>query len=184
MGLLHHKRTGTAAVAISEAKRALGIGVSLTGALGRKTKFQEKATSLLLLKVTRLACAPERTRAAAEEEAAEEARAAREEAAEAAIPGHVIEEDDTLLTTPKLEEGAEATAPSSGGQEISCSALRPLEQQVSEASTAFRVCISHACISLTPPSLSDATCHPLPLPGGAGGGGLHRGFPPDARLHR
>ena len=95
---VHHKRTNTAAVAISEAKRALGIGVSLAGALGRKTKFQENATSLLLLRVTRLACAPARSEEEIAADAAAEASAAKAEAGVAGVPGHVIEEDDTLLT--------------------------------------------------------------------------------------
>lgn len=134
--LLQHRRTAGAHASLSEAKRALGISTELSGALGRKTRYQEKATSLLILRVYRLACAPERSTSDCEAEV----RLAKSEAEEASVPGCVIEEDDTLLQTPELvdvtDAGSNVTAAASSGaktkaaaQELPSGALRPLEQQ-------------------------------------------------------
>ena len=109
--LLQHQKTSTAALELEAAKAALGVCFELTGALGRRTKHQESATSLLVLRVLRLAHTPPR----GDLETAAEAAAAAEEAAEAGVPQRIVEEDDQLLNTPKYEDGtAEGSAAASG----------------------------------------------------------------------
>ena len=154
--LLHHRKTATAARELDAAKALLGVRFELTGALGRRTKHQESATSLLVLRVLRLAHTPPR----GQHETAAEAAAAAEEAAEAGVPRRIVEEDDQLLNQPKYEDGtaegsgaaaadaADAAADaatdaadaadatdngrggggSSGGGTLPHAALRPLEQ--------------------------------------------------------
>jgi tetratricopeptide (TPR) repeat protein len=126
--LMSHKRTAPASVELAAAKRALGVRLTLDGALGRRTKHQEKAYSLLILRVTCLPCAPPRD----QQQLSEEAAAASTEAAAAAVPTCVVEEDDELLREPVYETSASAgvlgTATEVGS--IPHGSLRALEQQL------------------------------------------------------
>ena len=109
--LLHHRRCAPATVELSSAKRALGLEVDLSGALGRRTKHQEHATSLLVCRIRRAA------HAAADAEAAADGAglSASDEAAEGGIPACVVEEDEELLDAPKLVDGDAGTADAASG---------------------------------------------------------------------
>ena len=114
-----HRRNAAAANEIGFVKAALGVQLALTGLLGKRTKHQEKATSLLVLSVTRVADhAPPR----GVPEAMAESAAGRNEGEAAGVPAIITEEDDQLLNEIALE-GVDGV-----GELIPPSALRHLEQ--------------------------------------------------------
>jgi tetratricopeptide (TPR) repeat protein len=74
---------------VSEAGRCLGLKMELRGAMGKRTKFQEKDLAQLLLSVTS-------TRRRGEEEEGEE-RSAGQEVGERMVPKNVQLQDETVL---------------------------------------------------------------------------------------
>ena len=91
--LLLHRRTIEASAELHAAKQVLGLSFELTGALGRRTKFQERSISQLYL----------RSRHASHALSREDERAAAERARAAALPHCVVEEDEDLLNRTEYE---------------------------------------------------------------------------------
>jgi hypothetical protein len=80
---LHYSQYEVAKVHVASAQAALGLGIELSGALGRRTRYQEKETAQLRLLVT----------TASERETEE----ASEGGAKRAVPKDLQLQDDTLL---------------------------------------------------------------------------------------
>ena len=95
-----HRRHDAAGNELCFAKAALGMQIELVGALGKRTKHQEHAMSLLVLVVQRVA---KHMPSRGEADAAVEAEAAKAEAAAAGLPSCITEEDDQLLNEIALE---------------------------------------------------------------------------------
>ena len=127
---LFHRRSAAASNSIDLAKARLGVKLELTGALGKRTKHQESALSLLVLKVHRInSNAPIR----GVDAVVEEMSLAEKEGSIAGLPHCITEEDDQLLDAPKLEEEEEEEGRSKtngNGTELPLNALRSIEQQV------------------------------------------------------
>ena len=82
--LIYHRKVTPAEVEVQAAQTALGLTLSLVGALGKRTKFQEKEVSQLTLRATFAPHAAARPAVGGAEEAGP-------------MPQRVDEEDDTLL---------------------------------------------------------------------------------------
>jgi hypothetical protein len=98
--LLLHRRTVEASAELQAAKQVLGLSFELTGALGRRTKFQERSISQLYL----------RSRHAPHALPREDERAAAEHARDAALPHCVVEEDEDLLNRTEYEVASAGAA--------------------------------------------------------------------------
>ena len=98
--LLLHRRTVEASAELQAAKQVLGLSFELTGALGRRTKFQERSISQLYL----------RSRHAPHALPREDERAAAEQARDAALPHCVVEEDEDLLNRTEYEVASAGAA--------------------------------------------------------------------------
>jgi len=107
MALLYllHRKVAPAELEIEEAKQALGLELSLVGALGKRTKFQEKEVSQLTLRANLGRHALPRP-----EEVSERVKGM--------IPRRIEEEDDTVLDSVHLSE------------EVPKATLTPIEQMV------------------------------------------------------
>ena len=96
--LLRARLPAPAEVELRRAQRTLGLGLALGGARGKRTKFQQTATALLIMRATLGADALPRPEGGAAAEAA---------AAAAAMPTSVAGDDDTLLEVMSLEDEAD-----------------------------------------------------------------------------
>ena len=86
--LLHHRKVSPAELEVEAAKSVLGLGLSLVGAMGKRTKFQEKELSQLTMRATLAPHALPRPAVRAGDAGP--------------MPHRVDEEDDTLLSQARL----------------------------------------------------------------------------------
>lgn len=105
--------THTLQTYLSVAQGMSGADVRLSGALGKRTRFQERAVAQLMLDVTAAALADDDTALSAEEATALAKGRAASLISTPHVPQHVHIQDDTLL--PEMMLAGDAQAASSSG---------------------------------------------------------------------